>query len=320
MPVSNNPIQDTYTSQENENINTTEVVEQPVQIEEVTEVTGAQTTSIENTGGLTAAELNDPNSIVVTVADTQSPLVVLFGPPSCGKTMTLVRLTRFLKMEGYTVAPIRSFRPSADTNYKEICDKFDEMISSDNAADSTKRINFMLVEVSRNNRRICQILEAPGEYYFNPQKPSNPFPSYVNTIISNSNRKIWTIMTEPDWMDMPDRNNYVNKIRQLKKSMRPIDSTIFIFNKIDKTNCVRGIGNVDIPEAIKNVEFLYPGIFVPFVSQNPITKWFKKYNCEFVPFQTGTYTPTISGKTAYQEGPREYCVQLWNKISKKIFG
>lgn len=318
MPVSNNPIQDTYTNPEN--VIPTEV-EQPIQteiIEEVAEV--VETSDLQNTKGLSAAELNDPNAIRVTVSDTNSPLVVLFGPPSCGKTMTLVRLTRFLKEEGYTVAPIRTFRPSADKNYAEICENFDEMISSDKAAESTARINFMLVEVLKNGRRICQILEAPGEYYFNPDKPNASFPNYVNTIISSNNRKIWTIMVEPDWMDEKDRSNYVNKINRLKQSMRPKDSTIFVFNKIDKTNFVRGVGQINKNSAIEDVKNLYPGIFVPFMNLNPITKWFKAYNCDFVPFQTGFYSETATGGLTYQQGPREYCVMLWKSISSKISG
>lgn len=30
-------------------------------------------------------ELTDPNTIVVTIADDRTPLVLLVGPPSCGK-------------------------------------------------------------------------------------------------------------------------------------------------------------------------------------------------------------------------------------------
>ena len=112
--------------------------------------------------GLTKEELNDPNKISVTIADKDAPIVVLFGPPACGKTMTLVRLTRYLRENGYTITPIRTFRPTYDSNYSEICDNFDVMMNQDDAAASTSKISFMLVKVSKNGRTICQILEAPG--------------------------------------------------------------------------------------------------------------------------------------------------------------
>lgn len=273
----------------------------------------------DNIQGLSAAELNDPNSISVTVSDPLAPLVVLFGPPACGKTMTLVRLTRYLKDQGYTVGPVRTFRPATDTNYADICDNFDAMINSDNAAESTNRISFMLVEVIKNGRRLCQILEAPGEYYFHPDTPNAPFPNYVNTIISSNNRKIWTIMVEPDWLNETDRRNYVNKIGTLKQSMRSKDNVVFVFNKIDKTNFVRGVGRINVQSAITEVKNLYPSIFVPFMNQNPITKFWKQYDCDFVPFQTGTYTSSLRGMT-YQVGPVEYCVKLWKSLLSKITG
>lgn len=312
MPVTNN---------NNNNMPEIPADENVMPVQEQTNPVGESTQSQSSNGtqGLSAAERNNPNNIQVTISDTKAPLVILFGPPACGKTMTLVRLTRFLQREGYTVSPIRTFRPSSDTNYAEICEKFNETMNSDNAADSTNRISFMLVEIIKSGRRICQILEAPGEYYFNPKKPNDGFPNYVNTIIASTNRKIWTIMVEPDWMDYADRLNYVTKIKVLKKSMRSRDSIIFVFNKIDLTNFVRGVGDINKSAAIEEVKNLYPDIFVPFMNQNPITKWIREYNCEFVPFQTGFYTPAFNGIT-YQEGPREYCVKLWEAIMNNIRG
>lgn len=310
MPVSNNHIQEIPLNPmgENENIVQEQLSSAVEQMQE------------SNTNhGLSAAELQDPNSITVTISDSQAPLVILFGPPSCGKTMTLVRLTRFLKSEGYSVSPIRTFRPTSDTNYADICNTFDSTMNSSDAAGSTDRISFMLVEVIRKGRRICQILEAPGEYYFNPKKPNEGFPNYVNTIIASSNRKVWAIMVEPDWMDAVDRRNYATKVARLKQSMRSKDSTIFVFNKIDLTNFVRGVGDINRSAAIREINILYPNIFVPFMNQNPITRFFKEYNCDFVPFQTGYFTRALNGVT-YQEGPREYCVKLWNAIMKSITG
>lgn len=265
-------------------------------------------------------ELSDPNTINVSIADENSPLIVFFGPPACGKTMTLVRLTRYLNKQGYEVSPIRNFRPAYDTNYASICNGFDNLICSDDAAKSTARINFMLVQVMKNGRRICQLLEAPGEFYFNKKNPNEPFKNFINTIISKKNRKIWSLMVEPDWLEPTDRKNYVQRIHHLKTKMRIQDKALIIFNKIDKTSFVVGPGKIHKQGALKEVNDLYPGIFTPFLNQNPITKVWRKYNCKFIPFQTGDYSIAASGKQTFQEGPEEYPYMLWKALMSLIHG
>lgn len=127
-------------------------------------------------------------------------------------------------------------------------------------------------------------------------------------------------MVEPDWKDDSDRKNYVARVVDLKKRMRTRDAAIFVLNKIDISPIFEGIGRTSVTRALREVNNQYPGIFTPFKNQNPITKLWKDYNCDFVAFQTGTFTSTDNGRLTYQEGPREYCVKLWKCISKKIRG
>ena len=275
--------------------------------------------------GLNLDEIKDPNSIVVSIADQAVPIIVLFGPTECGKTMTLIRMTRFLQKYGYRVSPIRSFRPSADMHYAQMCDSYNELVHSSNAAEGTEMISFMLVEVlDKSGRRICQILEAPGEYYYNPKKPSEPFPAYVNTIINSGNRKIWIYMVEPDWKDPSDRSGYVTKLQKLKTMMRPQDKAIFLYNKVDKSNFVIAPGRVNMPGVKNDVENMYPGIFTPFVNLNPITKWFKPYLCDLVPFSNGSFSkatkPDGTVYLTYQQGVDEYPQMLWKVLMKRIRG
>ena len=271
--------------------------------------------------GLSAEELRDPNKISVTIADKDAPIVVFFGPPACGKTMTLVRLTRYLRENGYTITPIRTFRPTYDSNYTDICDNFDIMMNQDDAAKSTGRISFMLVKVSKNGRTICQILEAPGEYYFNPKAPKSPFPKYFNAIKSSRNRKIWTILVEPDWENEVDRLNYVDRIKKLKTQMAIKDKAIVIYNKIDKTEfLIDNSGNAHFGLARKNISDLYSGIFEPFKNTTPIARWFTPYKLDFTIFQTGDYSTAADGTQLFEQGPDVFPRRLWNIILKRVRG
>lgn len=274
--------------------------------------------------GMSSEELNDANKIKVTIADYKTPLVVFFGPPACGKTMTLIRLTRYLQGQGYTIEPVTSFRPTYDTNYSNMCRNFDAMVGSEDAAKSTSKINFMLVQVLRDGKPLCQILEGPGEYYFKPEDPQAKFPKYVNAIISSANRKIWAIMVEPDRtnqrMDVEARRNYVNKIHRLKTRISPRDKILFVFNKIDETPFVIGVGNIKYNLALQHTEYLYPSIFAPFMNVNPISKWWKPYNFDFVAFQTGDFSEAADGTLTFEQGADAYPRKLWKFILKRIRG
>lgn len=276
-------------------------------------------TQVKN-NGLSEEEIRDPNKIKVNISDDKAPIVILYGPPSCGKTMTLARLTRYLQSEGYTVEPERGFRPTADRHYRKMCEDFDQLMNSDDAATSTSLISFMLVKVYKNARCLCQILEAPGEYYFTKDAPNASYPFYFQTIKSTKNRKVWAVMVEPNWEDPQDRKNYVSRIQKLKSQIRTTDKVVFVYNKIDLTPYVISPGNVRIGEAIERVKQDYPNMFVQFKNTNPITRLWKEYDCGFVPFQTGEYTEAADGKLSFSEGPIEYPRNLWNEILKQING
>lgn len=297
-----------------ENINTEENISDGVQVAPA------------NTDGLSHEELNDANKIKVTISDETVPIVVLFGPPSCGKTMILTRLARFLhEKEGCRVQPVSDFRPTYDVNYKDMCDTFDDRVYGEAAAESTSKINFMLLKVYKGSKAVCQLLEGPGEYYFSPEDPKAAFPKFVNKIANCNNRKIWAIITEPDKTNprMGDgkRTSYVLKINdKLVPKMGRHDGTIFIYNKVDASNYVIRPGEVDVPEARREVSNLYPGIFNKFVNTNPITKFFKPYNFDFVPFHTGDYSETNDGSYTFEQGHDVYPRLLWKAILNQING
>lgn len=271
--------------------------------------------------GKSDVDFNDPNQISVTIEDQTTPIVILFGPPSCGKTMTMIRMTRWLNRKGYNVEPVHSFRPTGDTNYRNMCDSFNALVGDDKRANSTNNIQFMLLKVYSKGNPICQILEAPGELYFDPQKPNANYPAYLNTIQDNcNNRKVWCVFVEPDWMNLSDRDNYVNRIKRLKTKLRPYDKVVILHNKIDKTQYVIGPGHVNEAQSIKSVSDSYKGLFELFENPVPVVRLFKKYLCSYIPFQTGSYSSTTMGVETFQEGPDEYCHKLWEAILSSIRG
>lgn len=260
---------------------------------------------------------NTNNKPSIFLPDPCVPLVVFWGPHASGKTMTMLRMARFLMSEGYNVIPIRDLRPEHDVTYHKTIDNFKKLIHSNYSPETVYRWGFMLIEVIKDHKCVCQMLDIPGNFCHDPHCPDASFPDFLNAIITGTNPKVWVIMLEPDWRSHIDRMIYVSKIDRLRQSMNSKDSVMLVLNKIDKTDLVRSIGNIKPSVAIAEVKKLYPNIFAPFMNQNPVTRIWKKYNCDFIPFQTGYYTQSVNG-SIYQEGPREYCVKLWKSITKKV--
>ena len=270
--------------------------------------------------GLSADEKLDPNKINVKITDGRTPIVVLFGPPSSGKTMILIRLTRWLKKNGYSVTPVRTFRPAEDLHYKKLCDDFNRMVDTTEAMPSTNLISFMLLSVTdRDGRDVCQILEAPGEHYFDPNGENDdleaPFIGYINEIAVSSTRKLWLILTEPDKVNAKNRPGYVTRIGELLQTVNhKTNSFAIVYNKVDLSRQIVSAGKVNTKEAKRAVENLYPGIFSLFVNEHPISRYWRKSNADFAVFQSGTFPKAADGTRTYQSGPDEYPARLWRLI------
>ena len=290
--------------------------------------------------GLSDNENKDPNEIVVTVSDPV-PVVVLFGAATSGKTMALIRLTQYLEKQGYQVVPDKIFRPSYDTHYKKMCNEYIKLCHSKYAPSGNEAISFMLVKVlDRIGRPICQLLEAPGEHYFDEKDPKKPFPTYITNIMNLRNKRVWMFLVEQNGFNEDDedqngikvaakqrnmtdqemRDMYVQRIINMPANLRR-DKTIFTCHKVDKSQQVfLGNGRPNKSQIFKNIKNQYPGIFTPFVNKNPITRLFRKYNFQFVPFSAGAFTKTDSGKQVYTPGEDIYPKLLWKAILKTVKG
>lgn len=272
------------------------------------------------TESLLKEELENRNNIITTISDP-SPVVILFGAGQSGKTMTLIRLTRFLRSSGYKVVPDRTFRPAKSKYYQKMCDDFDSSINSPYAADSTKNVNFMLVKIlSPNGKPICQILEAPGEHYFKEDAPKAEFPTYINAITQLHNRKTWIFIVECEWLDQLDRNNYAQKIVNMQNLIDTKDKVIFMCHKADRQPHWMP-GQIPIErEFFRYIKNYYPNIFDNYINNNPVTKLWRKYNFDFIVFSSGLFNQADDNKIVFNQGKDRFPAKLWKSILKTIKG
>lgn len=254
----------------------------------------------------------DTNSIHVTVNDPSAPIVMLFGGQTSGKTMTLVRLARFLRKANYSFAVDDTFTDKEVWEYVKNARNFNSMLQTNVALKGTDHNDFLFIQMLDEDKNlICQILEAAGEDYF-PLKDSNrvnkPFPGYMQGIFTAANKKIWIFILDPKMStDKDDRLAYVDRIRWIKRNQsKKGDKYILLFNKIDDVRVV--------DDAMVTCGKMYPGIFDIF--KNPsIWPWADPYLCKFVPFSTGTYyEPDADNVIAYHPSNDEYPAALWEAI------
>lgn len=268
----------------------------------------------------TENELRDVNNITVTIPDTVTPIVIFFGSQASGKTLALLRMIRYLEQKHYQVVPERVFRPQSDKHYARMCDGLKTMAYSKYAPGGTDIISFMLVKVQDDSGNpICQILEAPGEHYFDGRADTN-FPTYINTIICSSpNRKVWVFFVEQDWgSDQNERDLYAQKICNMQNLVSPSDRVVFLFNKADRhRNQYNRNGKPNVDVFYNTIMQQYPGIFTRYQNTGVFTKFlFGANNFDKVCFSSGVFTNTNDGREVWTVEKEWYCDDLWSIICK----
>ena len=265
------------------------------------------------------------------VINDNSPVIILFGAGSSGKTMTLIRLSKYLMDIGFRIEPVRTFRDSRDTHYQAMCDNFTSLINSGKAPGRNLVIDYMLVKViNPSGRPVCQLLEAPGEHYFDTKNPTkDSFPTYLQTIKEHNSRKTWMFIIEKDWIpevkaeqynDQQIRALYAKKIKELQDNYVLIedgDKVIFTLHKADKHLIS---GQLNVKQLFADVKNQYPSIFDNYKEKRPIIKWFKEYIFDFVPFSAGSFPDDGNGGQHYIKGKDKYPAELWQAILKTVRG
>ena len=261
-------------------------------------------------------EQRDVNNITVTIPDDETPIVVLFGAPSMGKTMALLRLIRFFDdiYGANSVVPEKVFRPESDIHYRKMCDAIKVMAYSEYSPGPTDIISFMLVKILNEGRPICQILEAPGEHYFDGT-PTSSFPTYIEQIMSTNNKKIWVFFVQKDWgKNQSERDSYKNAIHKIELGEN--DEVVFLFNQADRFGELH-----DDKELFEsNIEQQYRGIFTPFRNTGAKKFLFGRDNYKKVCFSSGRFTKTQQQDPKKREkwipgNNNRYCQDFWDALN-----
>ncbi|MDO5395416.1 MAG: hypothetical protein Q4F07_05575 [Bacteroidales bacterium] len=265
----------------------------------------------------TEEEQHDVNAITVTIPDRQTPIVVFFGSPASGKTLALMRMIRFLEKYEYQVIPEEVFRPKTDRHYTRMCTNLKEMVYDQYTPGGTDIISFMLVKVlNPAGRPVCQILEAPGEHYFDGS-PNLSFPTYINAIRTAPNRKVWVFFVEQGWGEnQGERNLYAQKICSMQNLISPNDKVVFLFNKADKHrhDQYNRSGKPVMSLFFSNIASQYPGIFTKYQNSGMLKLLYGQYNFKAVCFSSGIFNKTANGREVWTLEDDWYCSELWKVI------
>ena len=261
---------------------------------------------------------------------SDAPIIVFFGPRSIGKSVALVRLARYLADKDYEVEADPTFRDN-DIAYDDLCDNFrTDFIEAENAPASTNQIHFLLLRVSNYRGEICQLLEAPGEHYFNlanlRQEPGVAYFPYFSEIIENDNLKVYVFFLEINWKPQCEapakaKTKYDRKIANFMSGIGKRDSVILLCNKADKQDkyIFRKKPNLSLFE--KNIKSQYPAVYRALGYKKGFN-WFKSSSIKhrFVAFSAGRFKERPGGVVAYTQGDKLYPESLWNAIKKSIQG
>lgn len=266
----------------------------------------------------TEEELRDVNAISVTIPDQNTPIVVFFGSPASGKTLALMRMIRFLESHDHQVIPEEVFRPKTDRHYARMCTELKNMVYNNYTPGGTDVISFMLVKVLNPiGQPVCQILEAPGEHYFDGS-PNLDFPTYINAIRTSPNRKVWVFFVEQGWGDdQSERNLYAQKICSMQGLVSPNDKVVFLFNKADlqrKRGQYDKTGKPRKELFFNQIKSEYPGIFTKYQNTGLTKLLYGEYNFKAICFSSGIFNKTNDGREVWTLESDWYCSELWNAI------
>ncbi len=258
-------------------------------------------------------------NLELQLPDATTPLVILLGPGDCGRTMLISRLARWLIGKGYMLEPSKFIKSMRSERIEQICNRYMDAINSDYPTQKAYGCNFMSLKViNSSGEPICQILDSPGDLFFDLLWSELPFPYFIIQLIKSTNPKTWMFIVERNWKDEKDRLNYADKIIKMLSLIEPSDRVIFTCSKSDCHPGLFNAGQPNVPQFFKDIKNQYPGIFSKYEVKNPIVRLWRKYNCDFVVFSAGAFYDTADGGLYYSPSKDLYPANLWKSIIKNL--
>ena len=255
---------------------------------------------------LTAGELS------VKITDVQTPIIIPFAPRYFGKTCLLHRLIHYIRNNGYVVNLDVFFLPPHIAHNSNIMAEYTNSLCSPYSPCATYFPIFGSF-FSSLGKRIVQFMDFPGDFLYNINHPKTP--SALKEIIASPNKKIWLFMLELDGFGgQIERANYSERIMEVATHISPNDKIIIVVNKIDM--CSMDFKSMN--GIVQALYLQYPAALNCFKNQHPVTKLWKPFNCDIVPFSAGDFCRTCDNKEIFQPGLDIYPKQLWKAICKGL--
>ena len=196
-------------------------------------------------------------------------VVVFFGPRGVGKTVALIRLSMYLQsLSKHSVNINSDFRD--DEYYKEVVIPSFKMnreaMRAGLAPKRTSKNDFILIDINKNRSTYAQLLEAPGEHYYNLDTNIQDY-SYLNDIYADTNvkRRLTIFFFEPQMrqklVNMPNGEQayqkYIDEIKYILQEYltnKKKDKVMFIYNKANDLFDNTGKSSLNNNAFIKNLK------------------------------------------------------------------
>ncbi len=264
-----------------------------------------------------------------TIINNTVPVVVFVGPPASGKSMILVRLSKYLRSQGYTIKTDPTFLNTEA--YQRDCQEFQNSLNTVVALRGT--VKFLLVNIYKDGKEIAKLLEAPGEDFYTPdpqkiaQGENDSIKPYLATIMTSTNPKSYVMLLDLDSeisfrRDAYHRDSYSQRFLThfYPAINHKRDRIILLYNKIDVTMFGNINGCTNIQLARQDAELHYKQLFAS-MKVSKLGGFITGDNFAFKTFCTGMFSKQTDnlGNDYYTYNVADdiYPQELWNEIIKK---